>query len=158
MPKHSGMLDLHRFSLLDVCIFVFFSFLLLKVLGNTDWPRYLSSCVGWLHILFAWLILWRIFAKVSCFFFFLILFFFISQIRALLFLFHCFCLFFPCDNCKDNSTEFYLRYKAFGFLATHLGRSLQLFALQMSWGQDWFTNEDLDLCVKLTQNSVEKPL
>lgn len=42
--------------------FVFF-LLLLKVLGNSGWPRYLSSCSSWLHILFAWLFLWRVFTK-----------------------------------------------------------------------------------------------
>lgn len=55
----------------------FFPLLLLKVLGNSGWPRYLSSCYSWLHILFAWLFLWRVFTKVSTTF--LILFLFIKQ-------------------------------------------------------------------------------
>lgn len=155
MPKHSGMLDLHRFSLLDVCIFGFFLSYSLKC-----WETLIGQDIYRLVLVdFIFCLLGSFFGEFlrRWVFFFLILFFFISQIRVLL-LFHCFCLFFPCDNCKDNSTEFYLCYKAFGILATHLGRSLQLFALQMSWGQDWFTNEDLDLCVKLTQNSVEKTL
>lgn len=35
------------------------------MLGNFGWPRYLSSCSSWLHILFVWLFLWRVFTKVS---------------------------------------------------------------------------------------------
>lgn len=50
---------------------------LFKVLGNSGWPRCLSPCSSWLHILFAWLFLWRVFAKVSTVF--LILFVFVNR-------------------------------------------------------------------------------
>lgn len=77
-----GKVKITLLFLSDTCmflkfIFLFLFFLPLKVLGNTDWPRYLSSYSGWLHILFAWLFLWRIFTKVSTTF--LILFLLIRQ-------------------------------------------------------------------------------
>lgn len=65
------------------CAFFFFFFLLLKVLGNSGWPRYLSPCCSWLHVLFAWLFLWRVFTKVSTTF--LILFLLINQRHSPLF-------------------------------------------------------------------------
>lgn len=73
----------------------FFSLLFPKVLGNFGWPRYLSSCSSWLHILFARLFLWRVFTKVSTTF--IILFSFINQRYYLI-----------CSSCEKSPAEAWL--------------------------------------------------